>query len=201
MNSSSDDPSRELYHVPIVHTLADMGGMADSVRQVSLQWLTVKAWRHKLKLIEQFWDRVEQAIEDLKLCYDQVRLYQDGLPVCGKEIEIVTTLADQGSRNHKLLLALVQKGARLMGTESPELLLEEYQTIKAGLESRQAKNKANPQIERTGSAESLLMKRDQFIAGRINATLKGGEKGLLFLGALHSAGRFLDQDILLVNVL
>jgi signal transduction histidine kinase len=56
-----------------------------------------------------------------------VRLYQDGLPVCGREEEIVRDLAGSGSQNHQILLELIARGARLTGSESPSLLLEEYE--------------------------------------------------------------------------
>ncbi len=201
MDSTTTGSARTLYHVPIIHTLADMGDLGDAVRRASLQRLTVKAWRHKLKSIEEFWDKVEKTIEGLSLCYEHLRLYQDGLPICGKETEIVTTLADRGSRNHKLLLSLMQRGAELMGTESSELLLNEYQTIKAKLEFPDKINKANSGSGGKENSDSLLVKRDQFIASRINTTLQAGETGLLFLGALHSAERFLEPDILLKHVL
>lgn len=116
MNCSVSSSQKILYHIPIVHTLADMGGLGDAVQRASLQRLTVKAWRHKLKAIDDFWDRVEAAIEALSVCFERVRIYQDGLPVCGKELEIVHTLANQGSRNHRLLLSLAERGAILMGT-------------------------------------------------------------------------------------
>lgn len=200
MDCSATGSTRILYHVPIIHTLADMGNLSDAVRRASLQRLSVKAWRHKLRSIDEFWDKVEKAIEGLSLCFEHLRLYQDGLPICGKETEIVTTLADQGSRNHKLLLGLMQRGAELMGTESSELLLEEYQTIKAKLEYPNKINKANSASGGKENSDSLLVKRDQFIASRINTTLLTGETGLLFLGALHSPEGFLEKDILLKHV-
>jgi len=201
MDRSATHLMRRLYHVPIIHTLADMGNLGDAFRRASLQRLTVKAWRHKLQSIDEFWDKVEKAIEGLQLCYEHLKLYQDGLPVCGKEMKIVSTLAKQGSRNHKLLLSLVQRGAILMGTESSDLLLKEYQMIKAKLESQKRTNNANKDMGGGGSPDDLLAKRDGFIANRINTTLEAGETGLLFLGALHSPERFLDKDIVLKRLL
>jgi len=43
--------------------------------------------------------------------------------------------------------------------------------------------------------DSLLQRRDQYIARRINETLRGGETGLLFLGLLHSIRPWLDEDV------
>ena len=44
-------------------------------------------------------------------------------------------------------------------------------------------------------SETLLQKRDQFIAARINHTLGAGETGILFIGLLHSIERHLAKDI------
>lgn len=70
------------------------------------------------------------------LPYPRVRLYQDGLPVCGREVEITTDLARAGSRNHQLLLRVMERDATLMGTESAELLVRDYRLIKQMLEAR-----------------------------------------------------------------
>jgi len=66
----------------------------------------------------------------LPLPCERARLYQDGLADCGREKEIVAELAKAGSRNYRLLLRLIEKGAIIMGTESAELLIREYQLMK-----------------------------------------------------------------------
>jgi hypothetical protein len=48
---------------------------------------------------------------------------------------------------------------------------------------------------------ALLAQRDQFIARRINDTLKAGETGILFLGLLHAVERYLDRDIRVIRPL
>jgi hypothetical protein len=78
----------------------------------------------------------------------------------------------------------------LMGTESPELLVEEYQLALTGLGSG-----PDGARRRELSAAALLEKRDRFIADRINSTLQQGETGILFLGMLHSVQPYLDRDI------
>ena len=44
-------------------------------------------------------------------------------------------------------------------------------------------------------AATLLDQRDRFIAGRIDATLRPGETGMLFLGAHHRVVRMLPATI------
>jgi hypothetical protein len=127
-----------------------------------------------------------------------VRLYQDGLPVCGHERAIVSELAGAGSRNHRLLLELETRGATLMGTESPELLVEEYQLATAAFAPAAAVRK---NLLQQKLRDTLLEKRDRFIADRINRTLNTGESGILFLGMLHEAAKYLDPDINVVTPL
>ena len=49
------------------------------------------------------------------------------------------------------------------------------------------------------SGNSLLVRRDQYIANRINRSLSAGETGILFLGMLHAVERYLDPDIRVVH--
>ena len=114
------------------------------------------------------------------------------MPICQHEQEIVSELAESGSRNHRLLLQLQSRGARVMGTESPELLVEEYQLAKASLAFGVTAEDASRQRQ---LRDTVLEKRDRFIADRINVTLGDGETGILFIGMLHSLSRFLDSDI------
>ncbi len=192
MALETDSRFRRLLYFPIVHNLADMGALSESVKRVSVKKIGRLGWKRKLELIEKFWDDVERTIDRLSLTFPLVRIYQDGLPVSGKEVEIVRELAKSGSRNHALLLRLVESGAQLMGTESLELLLEEYEMAKRGLESQgPGASKAH---EKSRNA-SLLERRDRFIAQRINETLVTGEVGIIFLGMLHAMEPWLAQDI------
>jgi hypothetical protein len=192
---------RTLVYIPIIHTQADMGALSESIQRLKLKRLGRKGWERNVNLVGQLWGQIEQAIESLTLPYERVRLYQDGLPVCGREVEIVTELAKAGSRNHRLLLRLREKGATIMGTESSQLLVEEYQLVKEVFAS------AKPAVATRGGArqaalrDSLLKRRDQYIARRINDTLLPGETGLIFLGMLHAAGHWLDADIRVVHPL
>lgn len=191
------DP-RTLIHVKIIHTEADMGTLGESIQRATLQRVSVKAWRHKLRAIDKLWTEIEETVERLLPPQGKVRLYQDGLPVCGREFEIVSELAEKGSRNHRLLLQLVEKGAVLMGTESSDLLLEEYERVKHAMVLQNIlRGERSQAIESDGA--SLLDRRNRFIAGRINATLHTGETGVLFLGMLHSIEDLLDKDIRVIH--
>ena len=184
---------KRVIFVPVIHNLADLGSLAESVRAHYLERFGPAVWKERQRAVEKLWEGIRQALDALHLDYCQVRLYQDGLPVCGQESQIVEELAGAGSLNHQLLLELVRKGAVLVGTEDPQLLIREYQ-----LQRRQlgepgtgapggypaASGTRTPSASPGESAE-LLEARDRFIAQRIAATLPEGQTGVLFLGAAH----------------
>ena len=186
---------RKLVYIPVIHTEADMGSLARKVRSITVQKLGLQQWKSNTHVIKQLWDRIRQVIEKLDLQWSNVRVYQDGLPVSGREMEIVTDLAGKGSLNHKLVLDLIKRGATLVGTESPEFLLEEYTLIQKVLAAKDPAEAARIQDQQKTLSQSLLQRRDEFIAGRINETLQPGETGILFLGLLHSVELYLDSDI------
>lgn len=186
--------SRTLIYLPIVHTQADMGALKESVARVTLEKTGRAGLSRKTAAIDKLWTEIEAGIEALALSFDRVRLYQDGLPVCGREAEIVTELAQAGSRNHQLLLRLMAQGAVLMGTESGDLLMQEYQLAKQSLTTRPPRAAGVAALRRALS-EALLKRRDQFMAQRINETLKSGETGILFLGMLHAVEGYLHPDV------
>jgi hypothetical protein len=183
---------RTLLYFPIIHNLADMGALSDSVRLASLKKLGRSGWNRKIGLIDKFWTEIENSVEEISVPLNRVRVYQDGLPVSSAEKNVVAELAKSGSRNHALIMRLMNAGATLMGTESLELLLQEYELAKRDLGSaRPLRIKASDKAQRA----SLLRRRDQFIAKRINNTLLPGEIGMIFLGMLHRLEPWLDKDI------
>lgn len=190
-NPSSATGRRSLYIFPILHSRADLGGFEDRVTARAIDTMGKEQWERQCQAIEQGWLQIEQVIDALQLCYPDCRLYQDGLPICGKEFKIVSDLAKSGSHNHELLLSLIEKGATLVGTESLDLLLAEYKLIKSFLSGEDAPNSDAMEDE----GRRLLQQRDRFIAQRINETLEPGSMGLLFLGMLHSLDGKLSADI------
>lgn len=186
---------RTLIHIPIVHSAADMGTFTGSLKEVALRTIGKTGWRQKMKRIDQFWSEVDAVVLRLELPYPRVRLYQDGLPVCGHEREIVSELARKGSPNHRLLLDLTVKGALLMGTESAELLMEEL-VLQREIHAEPSPGEVRLEKRRRRSrGEDLLRRRDAFIARRIDETLQPNETGLLFLGGFHDVGGALRGDI------
>ena len=182
---------RALIYFPIIHSPQDLGSLSKAARE-----LRSDAQENKyLDAVKQFWEIVATTIEGLELDYSGLKLYQDGLPVCGKEKEIVAEVAELGSENHRLLQTLNKKGAVLMGTESPELLVKERELRMQMLIPTELKETS---LE---SAQVLLNQRDEYIAQRINQTLQDNEMGILFLGLMHNIEAKLPEDIFLIEPL
>lgn len=185
--------ARHLLCFPILHTPADLGGLAPMFGPAATAKAGAEAWLARLAAVNEMWDRIEQVVLQLDLDFARTLVYQDGLPICGREAEIVEELARAGSRNHHLLRTLRTRGAILMGTESPELLVEEYELARQVLDAARAgAGQTEPQRE---LAAGLLKRRDHFIARRIDETLPPDTTGLLFIGALHRVATCLPADI------
>jgi hypothetical protein len=182
---------RRLVLFPVVHTLADLGGLAEVVAQARPDPSEKQRFA---QAVGRVWDRIERAVDALPVPGAAWRIYQDGLPICQHEHAIVADLAAGGSRNHRLVRRLMDRGAELMGTESAELLVEEYQLQKELLEQGADMPAAEAEANRRLAAE-ILVRRDRFIAERINQTLAPGETGVLFLGLVHDLEPYLDADI------
>jgi hypothetical protein len=171
-----------LIYIPVVHSIAEMGSAADAYQAAFVARYGEKKLSERAEEFDAIWRAIGEGIRALRLDLKRVNLYQDSLPVCGHERALVHDIAIQGSRNHQLLEALADSGARLVGTESPSLLLDEYKLIQSP--------------EHTDAqAAALLEARDQFIARRIDETLAEGWVGLLFMGALHHVAKHLPKRI------
>ncbi|MBK5939873.1 hypothetical protein [Halochromatium roseum] len=177
---------RILIYLPIIHSAEELGGLAGTVAQARASAAAQQQHEAAISLV---WDQIEQVLESLPVGPSGWRLYQDGLPVCGQEKAIVDELAAGGSRNHRLLQQLIERGAELMGTESGDLLVDEYQLQKQLLAIKV------PDAEKDVTAAALLSRRDAWIGHRINQTLQQGEVGILFIGLLHNVEAHLDADI------
>jgi hypothetical protein len=178
---------RRLIHIPIIHAAEDLGSQFEPVRQAHVARYGIRGWRQHTETAARFWSEARRLALRLQQPGRLIRIYQDGLPVCGKEIELARELAAAGSENYRLILELLARGALLMGTEDPELLLQERRRWQQAGFSQPASG---------APYDALMEQRDLFIASRIDATLASEpELGLLFLGALHRATGKLASDI------
>jgi len=187
---------RRLLYVPIVHAEADLGDLAARAREATEKAQGPHAWARRQAIVNDFWLRLHAWAES-QPTWAGVHLYQDGLPVCGHELAIVSEVAAKGSPNHRLLRTLIERGGVLMGTESPELLKRELDLARAQLD-RPPGQAVDPR--HADRARTLLERRDRFMADRIAATLPEAATGVLFIGAMHNVRRLVDPSIQVVDV-
>ncbi|VVB86747.1 Uncharacterised protein [uncultured archaeon] len=187
---------RKLILVRIVHTSSDMGSMGEGLEHEGMAKIGREKWLENQRKIEKFWDDLEKEIDGLGLDYSKTRIYQDGLP-CGGELglRIVRETADKGSKNYRIVRKLIERGATIEATESPELLRKEYEHIKALLAAGTPDEKAVAARRYDEIKDDLMRERDACIAKAIDISLKDNETGMLFIGAFHNVIPGLAKDI------
>lgn len=176
-----------LLYVPILHTEKEIGliqGEAKCLKTISS--------------IKEMWVGIQNKILNLRPNWDQVRIYQEALPVCGKEEKIVQNLSLKGSMNHRMVSGFLRRGASLEGTEDSNLLIREHDLLSQALHSKdQGGDLKNYRKE----SDAILELRDQFIAQRIKQTLQKGETGLLFIGVRHKVDQLLKKDYYMTYII
>lgn len=187
--------SRSLIYCPVIHSVIDLGALGAPVQTATRSAFGADTWRRRVHTVDHMWTEIERLIDSMHLDFKRTRLYQDGLPVCEHELDIVKEMTCKGSLNHRILLRLHARGAALMGTESAPLLLQEYDLAKRLLAPDQGHLVHEDRDALQTQARDLLKARDRFIGERINTTLGPGEVGILFLGMLHDVTPWLDSDI------
>lgn len=173
---------RRLLIVPIVHTEGELGSEGDAHRVGYVARHGDHLWAERELMIGQYWRVVQESLLNLPISFNRVKLFQDSLPDAPDVDRLVEEMAQNGSPNHRLLQLLRSHGARIIGTESLALLIEEYQAIK--------QQRATFELLRRS-----LDARDRYIAKRIAATLGDDEIGILFIGAAHDVARYCDPAI------
>jgi len=177
--------------------------MAGSLQQAWEQQVG-QGWEQHQAQVTDYWRRVREELfgrleanpGELEACCERVRIYQDGLPVGGEQARrIVDEVAARGSENYRIVQVLLKRGAQLEQTERAHLLQEEYALIKEVLAAQTPAEMARRQRCSRARAAALLEERDEHIARTIERTLRDGEIGILFIGALHQIVPKLPADI------
>jgi len=185
---------RKLYHVPVIHVSADLGAVAPAVDRKSAEICGKKRWgKHKQSVLK-YWDGLDEFFK--RMDARNLKIYQDGL-MAGGELgrRIIEEGAGRGSRNHEIVLDLIQRGAQLRKTEDAGLLKQEYEQILEMAQQSSAWERTVAPVGGEFGRDRLLKKRDRFIAETINETLLADETGVLFMGAFHDVISQLTPDI------
>lgn len=182
-----------MFYVPVLHTEPELGTLAAKVGKAGQEILGANRWQIHEKTVKQFWKQIAKFFSARDRDLRDIKIYQDSLPASGLlGLKIVRENAKSGSLNHKLILDLVKRGAKVVKTEDGALLKEEYFLVKDLAEASNILGGIIAYLRLKRKQERLLFQRDKFIARRIDKTLKPGETGIVFLGANHNVASILS---------
>jgi hypothetical protein len=190
---------RTLIYVPVIHTSADLGSIAKEVAKRGIRDLGQELWEKHRRTVEGFWDVVSDYFDSIDV--KDMKIYQDGM-VAEDEVgkKIAEDTAKAGSKNYQLILKLLDRGAVLVKTEDFKLVKKEYDRLLAITQAKSITKKIIAFIKYKLVKVILLNRRDNFIANRIEQTLKADEKAILFIGAFHNIKKRLPLDIQIKEV-
>ena len=190
---------KKLLYAPIIHMEADLGKVAAIIDKTSSQVCGRERWKKHKKAVSEFWDSMTNFFGSLSA--SNLKIYQDGLMIDGGfGKKIIEEGASKGSKNHQIVLKLMEKGAKIVKTEDLSLLKEEYNSL---IKLSQTKSFSEKMLVYMGyklRKNPLMEKRDKFIAERINETLRDGEVGVLFIGVYHNVLPRISQDIIVYKL-
>jgi len=188
---------RRLFYVPIIHTSADMGSVAAQVEEKGRAMSGDEAWNRHKQTVAGFWEAIARYLDALDV--NEYQVYQDGLAAGGGlGMRIVDDAASKGSLNYQLVKRLVERGARIVKTEDPSIVLKEVEGIKGIANARTLAQKSWAVAKYELTKRKLLEERDRHIARTVNTTLE--HNGILFIGAFHDVIPRLAGDIVVEEV-
>lgn len=175
----------KVYHFPIIHTDSE-AGIDEALGQF---------WNQQGSDLDTrpYWQQIRDYLATQRIDYSKTKLYQDSHTVEAQEIygmgiEALDYFMVPGP-NQQMLAELIEKGAKLIGTESTELVLESYRHRDKMLESIDTRDLRGSLLKAQAASERLnrlVPLRDRAIAHRIRQTLGPSEIGILFLGRDHN---------------
>ncbi len=153
---------RKLYFVPLIY------GGEDSPEEY-------------LEKSNRYWAQVEKQITELELKLGKAkRIYHELVPAGGEDgNQVIKELSD---KSHKVIQTCLEKGAQLEAIEDSDLLTEFMdwsRCLMMGLQNQKVFTRIYESYLEAGK------KRNEFIAGKINETLKADEIGILFMRDNH----------------
>jgi len=190
---------RTLIYVPIIHTSADLGSMAEHVAKRAINELGQDLWTRHRETVDGFWQVVSDSFETMDV--KGVKIYQDGMIADGPVgRQIVEETARAGSQNYQLILKLLERGAVLVKTEDFGLVKKEYDRLQTITRAKTTMQKIIALIQYKWTKTRLLHKRDAFIAQTIDQSLGSDERAILFIGAFHNTYKMLSKDIQILEI-
>ena len=185
---------RTLLYVPIIHTSADLGSLAEEVHRKGLENFGENMWRDHLRTIDGLWDALFLYFDSINV--SGAKIFQDGMVADGDVgLNIIQEGEKAGSKNHQLVSKLLHRGALLMKTEDFNLVKKERDRLLKMIRAKTTVEKLFGLVIYKLTKKLLLNQRDDDIARRIDLALDEGETGILFIGAYHHVQPRLARDI------
>lgn len=171
-----------------------MGSAGATLAHQSAALTGGKRWDMHTLVVGRFWESIASYLSSFDA--SRLKVYQDGMAADGETgRRVMEKAAERGSSNYQLIRDLVRRGAELRKTEDPALLLQEHEGIRTVVQQNSVTQDQRTAEPRRLQRDRLTEQRDEFIAATINATLRAGELGVLFLGAYHNVVSRLARDI------
>lgn len=187
--------NRILYYVPVVHGVADLGSLGPIIEKRRREACSWDHWERHRGVVEGFWTGIAAFFRAMDA--QGLKIYQDGMMTDGDlGLRIVREGAASGSRNHQVVLDLVERGAVLQKTEDIGLLKQEYQRALKLAQRQSPWENIAASLGVKALGDEILEKRDQYMAEILASSLKEGERGTLFVGAFHDVLKHLAPSII-----
>lgn len=189
---------KKLLIIPIIHSEEELGSLKDQISGIKEEKLGHEEHKKQIEEVQRLWKEIAAIISEIMQIIkpEMIQIYQDGMPVGGETgKKIVFECAANRSINHIILAEMINSGAEIEQTESPQYLKKEYEIIKEifSAKSPEEQNKLSQRYREI--LHGLSIKRDRFIAERINSSLKEEHTGILFIGATHNITQNLSDEI------
>lgn len=176
---------RRLLYVPIIHTSADLGSVAEEIDKKGVAIVGEERWEAHKQMIVSFWGALSVYFKNIDP--KGFKIYQDGLVADGVlGMKIVADGVKRGSKNYEIINHLIEKGANLIKTEDLDIVMKEYKSAKELAKAKTFVGRMVVYLKHIIGKGKILGERDNYITKRIEETLKEGETGILFIGAHHN---------------
>jgi len=185
---------RRLIYIPIIHLEADLGELAAEIEERVEVIVGKQNWQRHQEVVRLYWHRIAQYWEHREVA--GLKIFQDSMMINGVVgLDMVQHLAGSGSMNYQLVDRLLARGARLVKTEDPQLLQEEYALTRKLAEKQSLVASLQALLRYKWQKGRLLQARDAYIASSIEKNLAEDETGVCFLGAHHQVLERLPAEI------
>jgi len=167
---------RKLYYIPLLYKSEDVP-------------------EDYLEKVNRYWEQVEQQINELTCKLGQVnRLYHELIASSGEEG--AKTIGELNEGSHKIIQIYMEKSAQLEAIEDDDILTEFMdwsRCLMIGLQNPKVTTKVYESYIEVGK------KRNEYIAKKIDETLKDDEIGILLMRENHQVQFPSDIQVIYVS--